>query len=146
MQQDNLLITSYRKTPNEKRDFAKPMIEIARRKFLMQSMMLDIFRLNTEQSQQDCFSVLLVSSFEAGDDLLSLVASFSRESGCASISISLMESVDFLVRQHNIFRHLLEPALKYYMQNEISIWCFSSPALCKGLENAITFRKRSYDF
>ena len=118
MQQDNLLITSYRKTLNEKRDFAKPMIEIARRKFLMQSMMLDIFRLNTEQSQQDCFSVLLVSSFEAGDDLLSLVESFLRETGCASISISLMESVGFLVRQHNIFRHRLEPALKYKMQNQ----------------------------
>ena len=92
------------------------MIEIARRNFLMQSMMVDIFRLNTEQSQQDCFSVLLVSSFEAtfedGDDSLILVASFLRESGCASISISLMESVDFLVRLHKIFRHLLEPALK----------------------------------
>ena len=95
------------------------MIEIARRKFLMQSRRVDIFRLNTGQSQQDCFSVLLVSSFEAtfedGDDSLILVESFMRESGCASISISLMESVDFLVRQHNIFRHLLEPALKYKM-------------------------------
>ena len=94
------------------------MIEIARRKFLMQSMMVDIFRLNTEQSQQDCFSVLLASSFEGGDDSLSLVASVSRESCCASTSFSLMESVCFLVRQHNIFLHLLEPALKYKMQNQ----------------------------
>ena len=94
------------------------MIEIARRKFLMQSRRVEFFRLNTEQSQQDCFSVLLVSSLEAGDDSLSLVESFLRESGCASISISLMESVDFLVRQHKIFRHLREPALKYKMQNQ----------------------------
>ena len=111
-------MTSYRKTPNEKRDFANPMIEIARRKFLMQSMTVDIFLLNTEQSQQACFSVLLVSSFEAGDDSLRLVASFLRECGCASISISLMESVDFLVQQHKSFRHLLEPALKYKMHNQ----------------------------
>ena len=93
-------------------------------------MMVDIFRLNTEQSQQDCFSALVVSSFEAGDDSLSLVASFLRDTGCASISISLMESVDFLVRQHKIFLHLLEPPLKYKMQNQdisfvkISSLCF----------------------